>query len=220
MDYSGVIFDLDGTLLNTLDDLANSMNYVLMKHGFPAHDTEKYRYFVGDGMEMLVRRTLPSESRVEETIRRCLLELEKEYNKRWHELTRPYEGIDELIDNLGSIGIKMSVLSNKPDRFTRIIVDKYFGLNRFNFIFGARTGIPKKPDPFLALEISSLSKILPQEYIYLGDTGVDMKTANTAGMYAVGATWGFREVGELLENGAKTLINRPMELIKIIHMTQ
>jgi phosphoglycolate phosphatase len=216
MGYSGVIFDLDGTLLNTLDDLANSMNHVLIKHGFPVHVIERYRYFVGNGMEKLVRRALPPESHDEKMVELFLLEMEKEYNERWHDATRPYRGVNELIDNLDSIGIKMSVLSNKPDQFTKIIIDKYFGLKRFNFVFGARAGVPKKPDPFLALEISRLSKILPSNYLYLGDSGVDMKTANAAGMYAVGATWGFREVDELLENGVKTLIDSPIELIRLL----
>jgi phosphoglycolate phosphatase len=216
MGYSGVIFDLDGTLLNTLDDLANSMNHVLIKHGFPVHAIERYRYFVGNGMEKLVRRALPPESHDEKMVKLCLLEMEKEYNERWHDVTRPYGGVNELIDNLDSMRIKMSVLSNKPDQFTKTIIDKYFGLKYFNFVVGARIGIPKKPDPFSALEISRLSKIPPSDYLYLGDSGVDMKTAKAAGMYAVGATWGFREVDELLDNGGKALINSPLEFVKLI----
>lgn len=196
MGYSGVIFDLDGTLLNTLDDLANSMNYVLRKHGFPVHAVERYRYFVGNGMEKLVRRALPPESQDEKMVELCLFEMEREYSERWHDATSPYGGINELIDRLDSMGIKISVLSNKPDYLTKMTTDKYFGITRFSFVIGARIGVPKKPDPFSALEISRLSKIPPSDYLYLGDSGVDMKTANAAGMYAVGATWGFREIDE------------------------
>jgi len=213
MGYLGVIFDLDGTLLNTLDDLANSMNHVLIKHAFPVHSKERYRYFVGEGMERLVRRALPPEDQDEKMMELCLFELENEYSRRWHELTRPYDGIDELIDNLDALNISMSVLSNKPDRFTTITIDHFFGLKRFTFVFGARNGVPKKPDPFSALEISRHSNIAPSNYVYLGDSGVDMKTANAAGMYAVGATWGFREADELLENGAQSLIAAPLELL-------
>jgi phosphoglycolate phosphatase len=216
MGYYSVVFDLDGTLLNTLDDLANSMNHVLAKHGLPVHAIERYRYFVGNGMEKLVRRALPPEIHDEKMVELFLSEMEKEYNERWHDVTRAYEGVNELIDNLDFSGIKMSVLSNKPDQFTKIIIDRYFGLKHFNFVFGAKEGVPKKPDPYLALEISRLARISPSNYLYLGDSGVDMKTANAAGMYAVGATWGFREVDELLENGAKTLIHSPMELVRLL----
>ncbi|WP_446899034.1 HAD family hydrolase [Clostridium sp. LBM24168] len=216
MNYSGIIFDLDGTLLNTLDDLANSMNIVLKKHGFPIHDTKKYNYFIGNGMEKLVRRTLPKEIINEEMVKLCLSQLKDEYNKKWHESTKPYDKIEELLDKLVSEGIQMSVLSNKPDQFTKIMIDKFFGLNRFNIVLGSRDGVPNKPDPHSAVEISSLSKITPSKYLYLGDTGVDMETANSAGMYAVGATWGFRSSDELLKNGAKLLINNPIELMKLI----
>ncbi|CAB1246551.1 HAD family hydrolase [Clostridium sp. MT-14] len=216
MSYSGVIFDLDGTLLNTLDDMANSMNTVLIKHGFPVHDVEKYKYFVGNGIEKLVLRALPENNSNDEMVKLCLAEFIDEYNKRWHELTKPYSGINELLDELYFLKINMSVLSNKPDNFTKIIIDKFFGMKKFNYVLGSRAGIPKKPDPSAALEISRLSKISPPSYLYLGDSGVDMKTANGAGMYAIGITWGFRKADELLKNGAKALIGRPMELIDFI----
>lgn len=216
MDYYGIIFDLDGTLLDTLDDIANSMNTVLTRHGFPIHDAEKYKYFVGDGMEKQVIRALPAKGINERMVKTCLSELKEEYDKRWNELTKPYDGINELIDALRAKGIKISVLSNKPDSFMKTMIDKYFGLERFDYVFGERAGVPRKPDPSSALEIARLSGFLPSDYIYLGDTGVDMKTANSAGMYAVGAAWGFREVNELLDNGAKAVINNPMELMELI----
>lgn len=217
MSYSGVIFDLDGTLLNTLDDMADSVNSILEKHGFPIHDVEKYKYFIGNGMEKLIRRAVPeSILQDEEMVKTCLDEFMREYDRRWDKLTRPYNEINDLMEALDNNGIEMSVLSNKPNNFTRVLIDKFFGLKRFKIVFGARENVPKKPDPTAALEISKLSKIPVEEYLYLGDTGVDMKTANAAGMYAVGVTWGFRKADELLENGAKKIIDNPMELIELI----
>jgi phosphoglycolate phosphatase len=216
MNYSGIIFDLDGTLLNTIDDLADSMNFVLKQHGFPEHSTEKYKYFVGNGMRMLVERSLPEDERYKKKIDQYLAEIEKEYSKRLNNLTRPYEGINELLDTLRNLGVRMFVLSNKPHPFTKKTVDTFFISDRFDLIYGARTGIPKKPDPYSALEISKLSGIPPSAFLYLGDSGVDMETANKAGMYAVGASWGFRKENELWEYGAKAVINFPMELIPII----
>ncbi|WP_287825158.1 HAD family hydrolase [Clostridium sp.] len=216
MNYSGAIFDLDGTLLNTLDDMANSMNSILEKHGFPTHGQEAYKYFIGNGMEKLVRRTLAKTDADEEMIRLCLSEFIDEYDRRREESTKPYEGVNELLDKLSSLGVRISILSNKPDDFVKALVKKYFSSKSFDFIFGARINVPKKPDPTAAFEIVKLSNIPANEYLYLGDTGVDMKTANAAGMHAVGVTWGFRKADELLENGAKTLIDSPMELIKLI----
>jgi phosphoglycolate phosphatase len=212
----GVIFDLDGTLLNTIDDMANSMNFVLKTHGFPVHEVEKYRYFVGNGMKKMVERALPVEIRDDKMIKLCLKEFKNEYNKRWHEYTKPYSGINELVDKLHSMGISISVLSNKADDFTRLIIYEFFGKECFDIVLGARKGIPKKPSPQAALEISRILKIHPWEYLYLGDSGVDMDTAVNAGMYPVGAAWGFREESELLENGAKILLKNPVELIGLI----
>ncbi|MDF2636537.1 MAG: phosphoglycolate phosphatase [Pelosinus sp.] len=214
--YSGIIFDLDGTLLDTIEDLANSMNCVLQKQGFPQHTTEEYKTFVGNGMEKLVERALPSERRDKKIVALCLAQLHKEYGCRWDERTKPYQGVNELLDKLAVLGVKMSILSNKPDLFTKQMVDKFFGLKRFQLVFGAREDVAKKPDPVAALEIVKLSKIAAEKYLYLGDSGVDMKTANAAGMYAVGATWGFRKADELMENGGKILIDSPVEIIKLI----
>ncbi|CUH94711.1 hypothetical protein P22_0777 [Propionispora sp. 2/2-37] len=217
MKYSGILFDLDGTLLDTLDDLANSMNVVLQKHGFPVHDTEKYKYFIGNGMETLVKRVLPAANSEDKKLREaCLEEFRTEYGRRWHEQTKPYDGINQLLDALETKGIQLSVLSNKADSFTRIIIERYFGSQRFRFVFGAREGVPKKPDPGSALEIAGLSGIPAAKYLYLGDSGVDMQTATAAGMYAVGAAWGFREEEELLQNGARVVIKQPEELLALL----
>jgi len=219
MSYSAIIFDLDGTLLNTIDDLANSMNLVLEQHGFPVHPVAHYKLFVGNGMDTLTRRVLPSECTDENFIKSFLDEFQNQYSKTWHDITKPYPGIEELLENLEARGIRLSVFSNKSDEFTQIIIDYYFGLDHFDFVFGARTGVPKKPNPIGALEIAKLSNIQPSDFLYLGDSGVDMQTATAAGMYALGATWGFRKSEELLENGAKKLIYNPSEILDLIRNT-
>ena len=216
MNYSAIIFDLDGTLLNTIDDLANAMNFVLEQHLFPTHDVEKYKYFVGNGMENLTRRALPSTCKDESVIATCLEEFQTRYSETWHLCTKPYPGIVELLDALEALGIKMSILSNKNDQFTQVMIDYYFGLDRFDFVYGARVDVPKKPDPTAALEIASRSSILPSAYLYLGDSGVDMQTANSAGMFALGATWGFRKKEEMEEFGVKRLIYDPLEIVELI----
>ena len=189
---------------------------VLKQQGFPTHPVEKYKIFVGNGMDNLTRRVLPTTCTDEEFVKSFLEEFQQQYSLNWHDNTKPYPGIVALLDNLEKAGIKMSVLSNKADHFTRIMIDYFFGANRFEFIYGARADRPKKPDPSAAIEIAKDSNISPQAYLYLGDSGVDMQTANAAGMYALGATWGFRKTDELIAQGAKKLIYDPMEIIELI----
>jgi phosphoglycolate phosphatase len=216
MNYKAVIFDLDGTLLDTIDDLADSMNSILSASGLPVHDREAYKYFVGNGMRNLVFQALPQSLRDEVNVKRYVKLMEKTYQANCDIKTRPYEGITELLEALHSKGKKVSILSNKPDPLTRLTVESYFPGHKFEYIFGERSGVPRKPDPAGALEISSELGIPPEEFIYIGDTGVDMKTAKAAGMYAVGALWGFRKADELLENGASILIKKPLDLLEII----
>ncbi len=216
MKYVAVVFDLDGTLLDTIEDLANSMNSVLSRFGFPGHDAEVYKYFVGDGVEKLVIRALPEDSRDETTVARCVSAMREEYGKRWAEKTRPYEGVPELLDSLTDRGIKMIVLSNKPDDFTKLVVANLLPSWRFELVVGARPSVPKKPDPAAALEIAERLEIPPQEFLYLGDTNTDMKTASAAGMYPVGALWGFRTADELIANGAEVVIEKPIDLLELL----
>lgn len=216
MKYEAVLFDLDGTLLDSLKDLADSMNSALKSMGFPIHAVEKYKYFVGDGMYKLILRTIPQDIRDESIIKECLAKMNYEYGKRWADTTRPYDGISELLDRLDGMSIKKAVLSNKPHDFTKLIVDKLLSKWRFDVVLGQREGIPKKPDPAAALEIADKLDIPPKKFLYLGDTNTDMKTANAAGMYAVGVLWGFREADELTENGARVLIKSPMDLLDIL----
>lgn len=216
MRFKAVLFDLDGTLLDTLGDLANSMNGVLERRGFPRHEKELYKHFVGDGMEVLVRRALPESHREEQLVQACLLAMRKEYGVRWRETTRPYAGIPELLDALRRRRLRMAILSNKPDDFTREMVAALLAPWCFDAVVGARPEVPKKPDPAMALAIARDVTVPPARILYLGDSGTDMRTAVSAGMFPVGALWGFRDAAELEANGAEVLISRPMELLEFL----
>ena len=209
--------DLDGTLLDTLQDLADSMNSTLSHFGFPVHESEKYRYFVGDGMENLIKRSIPDSAKNDpRLISRCLEMMRQTYGLNWNAKSRPYPGIPELLDALSARAMKMAVLSNKPHEFTLRTVEGLLGDWRFDAVTGERPSIPRKPDPSSALEIANRLGVEPAGFIYLGDTATDMKTANAAGMYAVGALWGFRDAEELIAGGAKKLISKPSELLEIV----
>ncbi len=210
--FHGIIFDLDGTLLDTLTDLAASTNRVLANHGFAPHPVDAYRYFVGDGMRMLVERALPQEHRLPRVIDRVFAELHADYGENWAEATRPYAGVVELLAELQRRGIVMSVLSNKPDEFTGIMVRKFFPTVAFKCVYGASDRVAKKPDPAGALCIAAETGIKPEQTLYLGDMLVDMKTAVAAAMFPLGALWGFRDKDELLAGGAKLLLQSPMQL--------
>jgi len=216
MIYKTVVFDLDGTLLNTIEDLANSMNSVLKAKGYPVHDIEAYKYFVGDGMRTLVERALPEDKRNAAAIDEGLSAMQAEYARRWAEKTTLYPGIASLLDGLNETGINCAVLSNKQDTFTKQVVEKFLADWPFYPVFGERQGVPKKPDPAGALEIARILETRPEECLYLGDSGVDMRTANAAGMYAVGVLWGFRKADELLENGAKALVADPLQVLEML----
>ena len=225
MKFRAVIFDLDGTLLDSLHGIAVTMNALLEQMGYPPHPLEKYRYFVGNGLRTMVSRALPGKWRhrfpePEEKESR-LDRLEKEYrnlySEKWPLLTPPYRGVPELLETLSRQELKMAVLSNKTDVFTkRMVLELLPGCN-FDMVLGARCGVPLKPDPGSALEIAAALSISPGEIIFLGDSGVDMQTGINAEMYPVGALWGFRDEDELLANGAKLLIKHPLELMKIIN---
>lgn len=209
----GVLFDLDGTLLDTLLDLANSMNAALGHLGFAGHPVEAYRYFVGDGSEVLARRVLPPASRREETIARCLAEFLAEYGRHWDENTRPYPGVPEMLDGLSARGIKTAVLSNKKHELTQLTVARLLPEWRFDAVAGAKPEVPRKPDPTAALRLAEELRLEPGEFLYLGDTNTDMQTAVRAGMHPVGALWGFRTEEELRASGARSVIAHPQDLL-------
>ena len=190
------------------------MNKALSDFGFPIHDTEFYKETVGDGLPKLVERVLPKAHRDEKTINRCVQEMETEYQKRWNSKTKPYEGILDLLAALSERSIQMSVVSNKLEIYTKLAVDFYFPQFAFDYVLGASPSLPRKPDPSCALLIAEGLNIEPRHFIFLGDTNTDMKTAVAAGMFPVGALWGFRSQNELEESGAKAVISHPLDLLE------
>lgn len=217
MAYRAVLFDLDGTLLDTLRDIAIAANTVLGRFGCPQYEVDAYKYFVGDGMEALAVRILPRKYRDAATVARVVACINGEYSQHWADTTHPYEGIPELLQALTTRGVRMAVLSNKPDSLAKLTVSKLLSPWRFELVLGARPSVPKKPDPAAALEVVERLKIAPSEFLYLGDTATDMRTATASGMCPVGALWGFRSADELLDSGARALISNPMDLLKILN---
>jgi phosphoglycolate phosphatase len=214
MEFKGVIFDLDGTLANTLSDIAGSMNRVLKAHRYPVHPQQDYKLLVGRGLDNLVIQALPEKFRQPPLISKCLAEMMEDYGENCMVNTFLYDGIRELLSKLKSQNIKLAVFSNKAEPLTHKIVTHLLQDIQFEKVMGARSDLPKKPDPAGALFISKEMGIPPREIIYMGDSDVDMMTATRAGMYAVGALWGFRTREELLTNGAKTLLEKPADLMK------
>lgn len=217
MEYKAIIFDMDGTLLNTLEDLADAMNRTLEERGFPSHPVKAYRYFVGNGAAKLVSRALPPEKRHEDLVADCMKAFLKEYDRNWHRKTRPYDGVAELLDALTLKRIPMAIFTNKPHEFAQLCVREFLRKWKFKAVFGQRKGYPMKPDPAVPREIAGMLNISPEQFLYLGDSDADMKTAVNAGMLPVGALWGFRFEEELQNAGAGALISRPTELLKFLN---
>jgi phosphoglycolate phosphatase len=211
--FRAVLFDLDGTLLDTLEDLADSTNRSLALLGLSVHPVEAYRYFVGDGIENLARRALPADRQDPGTVAELKESVAREYAAHWADKTRIYQGIPELLDALCARKVPMAILSNKPHPFTLAISERYFRRWPFAAVFGARDSHPRKPDPAAALEIGMELGLRPEEMLYAGDSNTDMRTASRAGMFAVGVLWGFRTREELLESGAQALVARPEDLL-------
>jgi len=213
--FKAVLFDLDGTLLDTLQDIADSANAALRHLGFTGHPAEAYKYFVGGGIEELAERALPQSERNADTVAECLKLTRSEYQRRWAVHTRPYPGIREMLYELRNRNVPTAVLSNKPHEFTCRIVEEFFGDYVFVSVRGATENVPVKPDPTVALQIAGQMKIPPAQFVYVGDSGTDMQTAVAAGMYAVGALWGFRTKDELVRTGTDRLIESPCELVTL-----
>jgi len=216
MKFKAIIFDLDGTLLDTLEDIALSMNSALISAGFPAHPVASYRRFIGEGIAMLAHRALPEDHRDERTIEQMVAAMLTEYGNHWADHTRPYPGIPEVLDALSSRKTPMAVLSNKMDRFTREIVAALLGDWKFAEVIGAQEALPAKPDPAGARLIAQRLGIEEQAFLYLGDSTIDMQTAVSAGMFPLGALWGFQSAGALRAAGARELLQEPAELLKLI----
>jgi phosphoglycolate phosphatase len=218
--YKAVLFDLDGTLLDTLEDLADSMNAALSGLGFPSHPVSSYKDFVGEGVEFLAYSALPEKHRGEATLAECIKRMRQEYGLRWDCKTKPYSGIPELLTELEKKGVQKAILSNKPDDFTKKVAGKFLQAWSFKAILGSQTAFPKKPDPAAAFSIAESMKFRSAEFLYLGDTKIDMLTAVASGMLPVGALWGFRSREELAASGAKKLIQKPEELLEFFHHAQ
>ena len=216
MKFKVILFDLDGTLLDTLDDLCNSVNRVLAEKGFPTHDLDRYRYFVGDGAMMLIIRALPKQKRNDDTIQACVDGFKKDYSQNWKIKTRLYDGIAEMLDELIAQKLKLAILSNKPHKFTKQCVDELLPNWKFEIVLGQRDTVPRKPSPEGALEIAEHLNTKPENVLYLGDSAVDMQTAVAAGMFPAGVLWGFRSAKELQNAGAKALIERPSEILSLL----
>jgi phosphoglycolate phosphatase len=216
MQFKAILFDLDGTLLDSLEDLGNAVNRLLAERGFPTHDLDRYRYFVGDGAMMLITRALPKQKRKNDVIQACVDEFQKDYSQNWNVKTRLYDGIAEMLDELTALKLKLAVLSNKPHKFTKQCVDAFLSNWGFKIVLGQRDEVPRKPSPEGALEIAEHLNTKPENILYLGDSGVDMQTAVAAGMFPAGVLWGFRSGKELKDAGAKALLERPLEILSLL----
>ena len=210
-----VIFDLDGTLLNTIADLAQSTNYALQTLGYPTHDTAAYRFMVGNGINKLFERALPEGEKNEANVLRVRAAFIPYYNQHNADLSTPYEGIPQLLDTLQQQGLLLAVASNKYQAATEQLIAHYFPTIRFSLVLGQREGIPTKPDPSIVHQILATTGVEAADVLYVGDSGVDMQTAANAGVTACGVTWGFRPRAELEQFTPQHLVDFPDEIGKI-----
>ena len=212
-----VIFDLDGTLANTIESLTYCGNRALQKFGLPSFTQEDYKYFVGDGSAVLVRRAL---TKAGDGQMAHYDEVYEEYCRLFAKdcmyQVRPYEGIVPLLEELKKKGIRIAVLSNKPHENSISVVETLFGKDYFDCIQGQKEGIPKKPDPAGVFQIEEYLGLAPEDFLYVGDTCVDMRTGKSAGLFTVGVLWGFRDRKELEENHADVIIEKPAELLELL----
>ena len=210
MMYKAVLFDLDGTLTNTLEDIADAMNRALRLHDLPPWPVDAYRYLVGNGAKVLAQRCVRERQEMAQSVQQTY--------QAWYEThnlvkTRPYEGVPEMLSALAERGLQLAVFSNKPDADTKAVVRHFFPEVPFAVVRGQVEGVPVKPDPAGSLLVAREMSLTPDEFLYLGDTAVDMTCAIAAGMHPVGALWGFRTEEELRRNGAEHLAMRPNDLL-------
>jgi len=213
--YRAVLFDLDGTLTDTLQDIADAMNRALRLHGLEEWPVGAYRYLVGNGARILAQRCVRERQELAEAVRQTYQAYYETHNLVQ---TRPYEGIPELLQALHAQGLALAVFSNKPDADTKAVVRHFFPEIPFRVVRGQVEGVPVKPDPAGALAVATELGIAPTDFLYLGDTATDMECARAAGMHPVGAVWGFRTARELEESGAEHLAQTPDDLLTITRM--
>lgn len=215
MRYSSIIFDLDGTLLDTLYDIAETANTVLAHHGFPVHPNQAYKGFVGDGARALMGRIAPVGT-AETVIDSCLQMFMQVYSNNWMNNCQPYSGIVDMLPAVRKQGASMAVLSNKPHTFTKLFVERYFSQDTFACVYGQREGFAKKPDPSVALVIAETLASYPEKMLFVGDTPIDIQTGKASGMTTIAVTWGFRSVQELERENPDIIINNPMEILQYV----
>ncbi len=213
MKCKGLIFDLDGTLLDTLDDLATAANNTLKYYSFPEHPVDAYRYFVGEGLKTLMQRIIPESKTEDKQLQEYMGKFAEIYSQNWNVHSAPYTGILEMIQTLANAELQLAILSNKPQQFTKLCVETFFPAGSFMSVVGQRDGVPKKPDPTSAIEIAKKMNLLEDEIIYVGDTATDMQTGNRAGMRTIGVEWGFRDKTELQQHNAWKIAATPSEVI-------
>lgn len=210
------IFDLDGTLLNTIADLAGATNYALRECGYPTHDTDTYRYFVGNGINKLFERALPESERSEANVQKIRSLFVPYYNVHNADLSRPYPGIVNVLDTLQQRGMMLAVASNKYQEATYKLIKQYFPEIDFVQIFGQREGVPAKPDPTVIFEIIEKTGVKKEEVVYLGDSCVDMQTGINAGVTTIGVSWGFRPRTELEAYHPDFIADRTEDILKFL----
>lgn len=211
--YDSFIFDLDGTLLNTIDDLANAANWVCRQNGWPTHTVEQYRYFVGNGIPKLVERFSPESQRTPGRLAETLAQFSARYAAHKADCTAPYPGICQALEQLKASGAALGVLSNKEDSLARAVVEQYFGRGLFDLVRGACPGVPVKPDPTALRGMLARPPFAGRRTVFVGDSDVDILTARAAGLDSCGVLWGFRTRGELEQAGASHLAAGPLELL-------
>lgn len=211
-----VIFDLDGTLLNTIEDLGHAANYALEHNGFATHTMASYPFLVGNGVRRLIERTLPEENRDAATVERMLRDFKEYYNEHNTDCTKPYNGIPELLEMLRDMDVKLAVASNKYQQATSRIIGHFFPSIDFVAVEGQKEGVNVKPDPSIVFSILAQAKLPKSEVLYVGDSAVDMETARRACVDSVGVTWGFRGQKELVESNALHIVNMPSEIIDLV----
>lgn len=209
-----VLFDLDGTLINSLPDISACMNRALQMHGLPAHPESAYCYFTGDGAVNLTRRAVGADHPA--LVDAVFQDYRALYAVHCNDTSHVYEGINELLSGLQRAGLRLAVLSNKDDQDTVSVIRHYFAGNPFELVRGRRTGVPIKPDPAAALQIAETMGLTPDDFWYLGDTPTDLKTCVNAGMHFIAAGWGFRPESELRAAGAERLANTPLDALKMM----
>ncbi len=210
------IFDLDGTLLETIGDLAASCDAVMQLNGLPQHTTDEYRQMVGRGILRLVEAAIPEPLRSPEYVEKVRRDFVAYYLDHIDLHTRPYDGIPELVKALVERGVKVAVASNKFQAGTERLIRSFFPDVEFVAVLGQRVGVPLKPDPQIDLEIIAAAGVGPGETLHIGDSGVDMQTAHAAGVRSVGVTWGFRSRKELVESGADVIVDTPCEILDLL----